>query len=153
VLGNFSFVIDNLLAGCSRPGIYGDIREDLSEAHGMGFRALVSLTETPLNASLVQEAGMKYLHLPIEDFSPPTLEQIRKFVDFARNCARNEEPVLVHCHAGVGRTGTMLACYLVADGKSAEESIQTIRSLRPGSVETATQERVVKEFERSLSRK
>ena len=52
---------------------------------------------------------------------------------------------------GCGRTGTMLACYLVSkEGYSAEEAIAEVRRRRKNSIETKTQEKAVIEFERSL---
>lgn len=60
----------------------------------------------------------------------------------------------MHCKHGLGRTGTMLACYLVKTRAiSGEEAIKTIRRLRPGSIETREQERAVLEFQRYLNPK
>lgn len=57
----------------------------------------------------------------------------------------------MHCKHGLGRTGTMLACYLLKTRKmSGAEAIKTIRALRPGSIETREQERAVLEFQKYL---
>ena len=62
-----------------------------------------------------------------------------------------DEAVGVHCAMGRGRTGTMLACYLVAaEGYSAEEAIAETRRRRKLSVETRTQEKAVRDFAESL---
>lgn len=60
--------------------------------------------------------------------------------------------VAVHCMHGHGRTGTMLACYLVKELKiSGIEAINQIRTLRRGSIETHDQEKAVMQFyQRSL---
>ena len=56
----------------------------------------------------------------------------------------------VHCGAGMGRTGTFLAAYLVSQGMTAHDAIAEVRRLRPGSIETPAQERAVAQYEASL---
>lgn len=152
MLRNFSFIIDGVLAGSGYPGPSpAELMKDLERARAQGITAIVTLTETPLPLAVVQESGMKYLHLPIHDFSAPTIDQIRRFVEFVdKNKSDAEEggATLAHCHAGIGRTGTMLAAYLIHQGADAESAIATVRRRRPGSIETMTQEDLLAEWEK-----
>lgn len=141
---NFSFVLDGVLAGLARPR-QTESEDDLVSLAESGVAALVSLTEEPLDPALVEKAGLEYLHLPVADFGVPSVDQIRLFVEFVRAAEKNRGgSTAVHCGSGLGRTGTMLACYLVAEGRSPDEAIAMVREARPGSVETPRQEELVR---------
>ena len=129
---------------------YEKLRDDLAFLENKGISAVVSLTEEPLNPDTLRKLGMDYLQLAVSDMSAPTLEDVEKFVDFVEEKEKEGKAVAVHCIAGIGRTGTMLACYLVKKGKSSIQAIQEIRHKRPGSVETEAQEQLVINYQSSL---
>lgn len=121
--------------------------DDLDGLRETGIGAVVSLTEFfPL--ALVGETRFATLHLPIEDMTVPETEQLERFVRFVDRMVARGTAVGVHCHAGLGRTGTMIACYLVTRDKSAEQAIEHVRRVRPGSIQTDQQERAVHRWER-----
>jgi len=138
---NFSWVIDRVLAGSGFPR-----RNNFQWLYENGIRAIVSLTETPINKSIIKKWRFKYLHIPIPDFGIPTDRQVDKFLEFIEKMIQSKKPVLVHCIAGCGRTGTMLAIYFVYSGYSADEAIDHIRQLRPCSIETWYQEDFIHHF-------
>lgn len=144
---NFGYVIDNELAGLAHPDSFGDVMSALAELHELGIGALVSLDETGIKPSLARENEIKYLHLPIPDFHAPKMAQADEFVAFVQKQRSEDLPVAVHCRGGYGRTGTLIACYLVSQGMSADEAIDLVRRRRPGSIETAGQEQFLAEFE------
>jgi atypical dual specificity phosphatase len=150
MLNNFSFVLDNELAACAHPDSFGDAGEALTQLRDYGIGALVSLDEEGVPLHLIAENGFQYLHLPVPDFNAPQLQQAEQLVHFTRAQRENGRSIAVHCRAGYGRTGTMLACYLVSQGQTAAESIETVRSARPGSIETRAQEHFIHMFENYL---
>ena len=148
-MSGFSFV-DDLAAGMPRPGSRVALEVDLGFLAEQDLALLVSLTVDPIDPHQLRSFGLDAMHLPIEDFHAPTLEQQHALVDELARRAEAGEKVGVHCTAGLGRTGTMLATWFVAGGMDAATAIDTIRQLRPGSIETAEQERSVVDFELSL---
>jgi atypical dual specificity phosphatase len=123
--------------------------EDIEELRTHGIGAVVNLTRRNLEGPFFGASGLNYLHIPITDFMPPTLAQIEEFVRFCDAQIARGRAVAAHCVAGRGRTGTMLACYLVHCGMTADAAIRRVRELRPGSVETYEQEQAVKEYAQS----
>lgn len=118
---------------------------------GRGIRSILDLTETVSTfESSFSKLGGDYLNVPMVDHAPPTMNQITRSVSFITEQTRRGNPVLVHCRAGLGRAGTVAACYLVAKRrKSARGAIDEVRSWRPGAIEQA-QEASVKLYAKTL---
>ncbi|NOZ20493.1 MAG: hypothetical protein GXP25_05320 [Planctomycetes bacterium] len=147
---NFSWLIEGEIAGMARPV---DLRKDLEFLQDEGIGGIVSFTESPLQQALIDEFGIEYRHIPVPDYTAPSTEQIEQFVNFVRQMARKKKAVVSHCFAGKGRTGTMLACYLVAKGRSAKDAIAEVRRLRPGAIETSSQEDAIERYAQRVRRK
>ncbi len=148
----FSWVVADQLAAMARPGRERPLDEDLAFLQAAGISVLVSLTEEPIAAADLEPYGLTGVHLPVADFTPPTMAQIEEFLAVVEGAKVDGRAVGVHCTAGLGRSGTMLATYLVTQGLSAEEAVAKIRRLRPGSVETTEQEERVAEFAEGLGK-
>ena len=139
----FSWILHGELAGMARPdGLPGD----LAELRNLGVGAVVNLTRRPWSRNVFKDAEMEYLHLPVRGFDRPSLEQVARFVEFCDDQIGRGSGVVAHCLAGRGRTGTMLACYLVHRGMEPDEAIARVREDRPGSIETSSQETAVHEY-------
>ncbi|GAX62286.1 protein-tyrosine phosphatase [Candidatus Scalindua japonica] len=145
MIRNFSWLIEGEIAGMGKPA---SSVNDFEFLKGKGVEAIVTLTEYPLSEVLIEEFGFNVKHIPVKDFEAPALEQIEDFVTFAVDQLSKHKRLVVHCEAGIGRTGTMLACYLVSQGYSALDAIEEVRARRPGSIETIEQEEVVLMYER-----
>jgi atypical dual specificity phosphatase len=133
---NFSFV-DEAVSGSACPAS----KREILWLSRNGIRAILSLTVQPLKQEWLN--GFAYRNVPIPDHSIPTVKQIRESVDFI---LKSGSKTLVHCAAGKGRTGVILASYMcVRYGLGPEQAIAQIRSKRLGSVERK-QEVAVKAF-------
>jgi protein-tyrosine phosphatase len=95
-----------------------------------------------------QAQGLGVIHLPIPDFRIPAQGALREAVLQAIEKAERGENIVVHCHAGLGRTGMFIACMAKQVlGLSGNEAIAWIRQrVTPKAVETVDQEHIVSEF-------
>jgi len=116
----------------------------------LGYDAILTLTEDALEPEPLAEFGFRYLHLPIVNMAAPSIEEGERAVAFLRERVDAGGQVYVHCYAGYGRTGAILAAYLVATGTGPFAAIERVRTVRPGAIESAEQERFVLDFARHL---
>lgn len=142
----FSWIETGRIAGLAAPSSL----DDLVWLRQNGIEFLISLTEQPLPKRWIDEAGLMAVHVPVPDFDPPTPDQFTAAVDTINKAVEAGMGVAVHCLAGKGRTGTVLAGYFVSKGLSANDAVRKIRELRPGSIESSEQERAIQAFARGM---
>ena len=145
---SFGWVIQGHLAASGLPSSRAQLR--WLGSHGVG--SVLTLTESPLPKEWLDEAKLPSKHVRMFDHAPPTQESLAESTAYIASQIRDGRTVVVHCLAGVGRTGSVLAAYLIEyEGKTAHQAISHIRSLRPGSIEDS-QEPAVREYERTVKR-
>ena len=143
----FSWLIKSKLAGSGIPTSINEVQWVLDQ----GIKSIVTIREEPLDESWTRD--INYLHVLSNDMGVPEFNDLIHAVDFIHRRITSNEPVLVHCLAGMGRTGVILACYLVKyQNMSADEATQKVRKERPGSIQSYPQEEIVFRFEKSLKR-
>ncbi len=94
--------------------------------------------------AMYQKAGFQVLYLPIPDCSVPTRDDLEQAVQHTIAYAQAGHHIVIHCSAGIGRTGLFTA-YLAKRrlGLSGAEALQWVRRCIPRAVETPEQQRFV----------
>ncbi len=137
---NFSWILPGSLAGAMGP----TERRHLIYFERHDVTAIVRMEEATISA---EPWGFVELYEPVPDFGAPSVAQIDRIVNFVEQQIETwERPTVITCAAGIGRTGTILAAYLVNTGWGAQEAIDFIRQLRPGSIQTVAQEDAVRDY-------
>lgn len=151
---NFSWVIDNKLAGSGTP-MTAEQYEWLIKNN---IRSIVTVREFPLpekwlinNGRLEVDKDYKFEY--VKDYGVPALKVLDEIVDYINKKINDEKKSLVvHCAAGKGRTGTILAAYLMKlEHLSSHDAIKKIRIIRPGSIQSKIQEETLHKYEKFLN--
>lgn len=120
---------------------------DLEILKSLNVGLVVSLQKINFDVSISTDIDFINWYSPVKDFSIPTVDQVNEFVQRVDQAHAKGKRVIVHCTAGIGRTGTMLACWFVAKkNMTAKEAIKTVRKFRPGSIETEEQIQFVSDY-------
>lgn len=146
----FHWLVPGRLAGCPMPGVVFAIEHDLALLRGMGITVLVNLTEREMPAELLAAHGLRSYHLGIADRGAPPLLWAKLLLAKIEVMQRAGEVVAVHCLAGLGRTGLVLAAWLVREGLTAEEALRRLRTIEPGFVQSKEQEDLLHALEENL---
>ncbi len=140
---NFSWIEENVIAGAHYP----DDSSDFDYLRKNGIKVIISFKQNYHYQALPAKVlnGFVIYYIPIEDFSIPTDEQVREFWQLYQKHDKLRESIVVHCYAGCGRTGTMLAAWLLLKEKvkTGQEAIEMVRELRPCSIESDEQEEFI----------
>lgn len=110
-----------------------------------GVRAVLSV-----GASVRGSDGFDVMSVAVPDKHPPSAEDLQRMLDWLRRKEGEGLKVFVHCHAGMGRSVTVVAAYLISKGYRAEEALRLIKNVHPQSSPTPKQLEFLKSFEGNL---
>jgi protein-tyrosine phosphatase len=134
-----------------------DLAEDLAVLRSQGTARLLCLsTDDELEwagvrdlGARVRAAGLDYRRLAVRDQGTPEQGEASDLVRWCREATLRGDSVVVTCMGGLGRSGTVVACCLVAAGLTANAAIASVRDARgPRALETIAQETFVGAFAR-----
>ena len=117
-----------------------------------GIKVVVNCTEFDNRPNIPEE--FKYLHLNIPDYGTPTETQLNKFLDFTSKFLISKDPIVVHCVAGCGRSGIMIAAWVAYHGflPIGIDPVKWIRKLRPCCLETKEQMELARKLAKKYSK-
>ncbi len=133
---NYYWIEPQLLAVSRAPQKADEIRA-IRQA---GIRATLTLSLLPITtipeitAELLNDLDIQVHYVPIPDNYPPTFDQADDILHFLTEMHRQDRPVLIHCDAGVSRTGTVLHLYYIAQGLTYEGARMEVLNRRPANV-------------------
>ncbi len=150
--GGFHWIQEDLLGGTQWPGLLQKEESDLKGLAALGVRHLVNLTEKPFPQDRLIALGMHGLHFPIADMSIPEIEECLRLCGRVARWLKLGEATVFHCRAGLGRTGTLLACMGIYGGDNAVAAIERVRRVNNKYIQSQEQLDFVSEFYQFLQK-
>jgi protein-tyrosine phosphatase len=138
--GSYWVVPDRLLAG-PYPGANTHDRAvaKLEALLDAGIRSFLDLTEAPeldgyepllQVVATTREVDVRYRRMSVVDRDIPTVEHMTAVLTHMRSEIDAGRPIYVHCWGGIGRTGTVVGCWIVGQGLTPDAALQRIVELR-----------------------
>ena len=113
-----------------------------------GIKADISLEDTKVDKPF---GVLYYCWLPTRDHTAPTMKQLKIGVDFLKSLIDNKVKVYIHCERGHGRAPTLVAAYLISQGKRLGDAIAFIKAKRPAIHLDKRQIAILQKFKKHIT--
>ncbi len=129
-------------------GVSGTLHpHHIAELARMGVRAILDLrSEDRDDPALLAQHGIRFLHLPARDHSPPSQEQLKQGVRWVLDELQAGRRTVVHCKEGIGRSVVAVCCVLMVDGFEPGQALSLVKSRRWGVALNASQMSAIMQF-------
>jgi protein-tyrosine phosphatase len=130
----------SFLAGAYPLWLSGSGPEDIiNQLISTGINTFIDLTKEhemqnssylPYLTKMPKKLQIRYFNHPIQDFGIPSIDRMQKIQNLIKQQLSEGRNIYLHCLGGIGRTGTVVGCYLVEQGMSGNQALTQIISLR-----------------------
>ncbi len=141
------------LAGTPMPGVFHPVEYDTDALVRMGVTVLVSLTQVEPDIAALAARGLRVHRSPVPDMCAPSVTQAWGLCSWIEEQLTAGEVVAVHCRAGKGRTGAILASYLIWEGSDPLDALEAVRHIDARWVQSDEQVRFLERFAEVVRRR